>query len=72
MTLLSRLHAVVQRLKHILMTTTRHLLIIIAMGLYPQVENELALSCCPSGVSAVMRAKNKLCEMSQCMIPDVA
>jgi hypothetical protein len=48
----------------------RCLLINRAIGLYPQVENELSLSTLPSGKKAVMRAKNKLCEINQCIIPE--
>lgn len=44
----------------------------IAMGLYPHVENELASSTVPSGKNAVIRARNRLCDTSQCMTPDVA
>jgi hypothetical protein len=35
------------------------------------VEKELATSTVPSGKKAVMRAKNKLWEMSQCINPEV-
>jgi hypothetical protein len=41
-----------------------------AIGLYPQVEKELSSSTLPSGKKAVMRARNKLWEINQCMIPE--
>lgn len=43
-----------------------------AIGLAPQVENEFLASIVPSGFMAVMRARKRLWEISQCMRPDVA
>ena len=47
-------------------------LMITAIGLAPQVEKEFLTSTVPSGLRAVMRARNKLWEMSQCRKPEEA